>query len=118
MGSGSQYASEQLAVYGEVIIVSFNYRLGVLGFLSTQDEDNISPGNYGLWDGHLALRWTQDNIRHFGGNPNMVTIFGQSAGAALTSHHLISPHSNRFFQRAKSQSGSSMGLLLLFYETC
>jgi carboxylesterase type B len=61
------------------------------GFLTT--EDSVAPGNYGLYDQNLALRWVYFNIRNFGGNPDSVTIFGQSAGAASSSLHIISPKS-------------------------
>lgn len=59
------------------------------GFLSTEDE--YSPGNYGLLDQTMALRWVRDNIANFGGDPNKVTIFGNSAGSASVNLHLISP---------------------------
>nr|CAI5853296.1 unnamed protein product [Callosobruchus analis] len=72
-----------------VIIVTFNYRLGVLGFLCTNDD--ASPGNYGLKDQVMALQWVQDNIENFGGNKDKVTIFGQSAGAASVHYHMLSP---------------------------
>lgn len=63
-----------------VILVTFNYRLGVLGFLNTGTEE--APGNAGLKDQILALRWVRDNIKAFGGDPENITIAGQSAGAA------------------------------------
>ncbi|KAK4008458.1 hypothetical protein OUZ56_013598 [Daphnia magna] len=89
-----------------VVLVSINYRLGPLGFLSTEDSE--APGNYGLLDQSMALRWIRDNIRYFGGNPDSVTIFGCSAGAASVHYHLLSPHSKGLFHRAIAQSGSSL----------
>ena len=64
-------------------------RLGPLGFLST--EDKIVPGNNGLKDQSQAIRWVQENIVKFGGDPNRITIFGQSAGSASVHYHMISP---------------------------
>ncbi|KAK3877476.1 hypothetical protein Pcinc_017803 [Petrolisthes cinctipes] len=65
------------------------YRLGTLGFLSTEDE--VLPGNLGLKDQTLALQWVQENIREFGGDPSKVTIFGQSAGAGAVHFQLLAP---------------------------
>nr|CAH0110476.1 unnamed protein product [Daphnia galeata] len=89
-----------------VVLVTINYRLGPLGFLSTEDSE--APGNYGLLDQAMALRWIRDNIRYFGGNPDLVTIFGCSAGAASVHYHILSPHSKGLFHRAIAQSGSSL----------
>ncbi|KAK7072928.1 Carboxylesterase 5A [Halocaridina rubra] len=75
----------------DIILVVIQYRLGFLGFLST--EDSIIPGNYGLKDQIAALQWVQKNIKHFGGNPKKVTIFGESAGAASVHYHMFSPKS-------------------------
>lgn len=71
-----------------VIFVSFNYRLGPFGFLSTEDLE--CPGNMGLKDQVLALTWVRNNIKYFGGDPNRVTIFGVSAGSASISYILQS----------------------------
>ncbi|KAI7815370.1 carboxylesterase [Rhyzopertha dominica] len=87
-----------------MVVVTFNYRLGMFGFLSTGDMN--SPGNYGLKDQVAALRWVQTNIRQFGGNPGLVTIFGQSAGAASVQYHMLSPMSVGLFHRAIAESGS------------
>ncbi|XP_004677919.1 PREDICTED: bile salt-activated lipase [Condylura cristata] len=77
------YDGEELATRGNVIVVTFNYRVGPLGFLSTGDAN--LPGNYGLWDQHMAIAWVKRNIAAFGGDPNSITIFGESAGGASVS---------------------------------
>nr|CAH7767200.1 unnamed protein product [Callosobruchus chinensis] len=89
----------------------FNYRLGVFGFIST--EDLVVPGNNGLKDQLLALKWVQKNIHLFGGNPEAVTLFGQSAGAASTSYHIQSPSAKGLFKAAIMDSGSSLCLWAL-----
>ncbi|XP_069696446.1 esterase E4-like [Periplaneta americana] len=90
----------------DVLLVSINYRLGPMGFLST--EDAACPGNNGLKDQTAALRWVQDNIAAFGGDPNRVTIIGQSAGASCVHFHMISPMSKGLFHRAISMSGTAL----------
>ncbi|XP_069953421.1 juvenile hormone esterase [Cherax quadricarinatus] len=90
----------------DMILVVMQYRLGVLGFLST--EDDTIPGNFGLLDQVLALQWVQRNIHHFGGDPQKVTIFGESAGAASVSYHLLSSKSRGLYSRAIMQSGSAL----------
>ncbi|XP_063791638.1 bile salt-activated lipase-like [Pseudophryne corroboree] len=97
------YDGEELALRGNVIVVTFNYRLGPLGFLSTGDAN--LPGNYGLWDQHMAIAWVKRNIAAFGGNPDNITIFGESAGAASVSLQTLSPYNVGVFKRAISQSG-------------
>lgn len=72
-----------------MILVLMAYRLGALGFLSTGDEH--SPGNFGLKDQTMALKWVRDNIREFGGDINSITIFGSSAGGASVHMHMMSP---------------------------
>ncbi|KAH8348144.1 hypothetical protein KR084_004841 [Drosophila pseudotakahashii] len=90
---------------GEVILVTMAYRLGPFGFLST--EDAVMPGNFGLKDQNLALRWVQRNIRSFGGDPQRVTLFGQSAGGVAAHMHLLSPRSQGLFHRVISMSGTA-----------
>lgn len=87
-----------------VILVLVQYRLGILGFLST--EDSVMPGNFGLKDQTLALRWVQRNIHHFAGDPDRVTLFGESAGGASVHYHLLSPHSRDLYARAIMMSGT------------
>ncbi|XP_012224498.2 esterase E4-like [Linepithema humile] len=87
-----------------VVLVTVNYRLGPLGFLSTEDLE--CPGNLGLKDQQQALRWVQENIAYFNGDPTSVTIFGQSAGSASVHYHMVSPLSKGLFHRAITQSGT------------
>uniref|UniRef100_A0A8W8J4H2 Carboxylic ester hydrolase n=1 Tax=Magallana gigas TaxID=29159 RepID=A0A8W8J4H2_MAGGI len=102
-GGASQYKPQKIVVGGGVIVVTINYRLGLLGFLTLHDP--LVPGNYGLWDQIQALRWIQDNIAAFGGNPKSVTIFGESAGGMSVSLQTLIPSNEGLFQRAISQSG-------------
>ena len=93
-----------------VVVVSFNYRLGVFGFLSHPDLTKESPhnasGNYGLMDQVAALQWVRKNISEFGGDPNKVTIFGESAGSFAVSGLMASPLAQGLFQRAIGESGA------------
>ncbi|XP_052867374.1 juvenile hormone esterase [Anopheles cruzii] len=103
-GSGNAflYGPDYLVPNG-VVLVTFNYRLGPLGFLSVGRD---APGNAGLKDQVLALRWVQDNIAAFGGNPNDVTIFGQSAGSVSVQLLTLAPIAKGLFHKAIAQSGS------------
>ncbi|XP_076845004.1 bile salt-activated lipase-like [Brachyhypopomus gauderio] len=100
------YSGEEIADRGDVIVVTVNYRVGTLGFLSTGDSD--LPGNYGLWDQHAAIAWVHRNIKSFGGDPEKITIFGESAGAASVSFQMLSPHNKGLIRRAISQSGVAL----------
>jgi para-nitrobenzyl esterase len=106
------YDGEGLAKKG-VVMVTFNYRLGVLGFFShpelTKESDHNASGNQGLLDGVAALQWIHDNIAAFGGDPSNVTIAGQSAGAAAVHNLVASPIAKGLFHRAIAESGSSLG---------
>ncbi|MGZ5860932.1 MAG: carboxylesterase/lipase family protein [Croceibacterium sp.] len=103
----------RLATKG-VIIVSLNYRVGPYGFLSTPELTAASPhhasGNQALSDSIAALKWVKANIAAFGGDPNNVTIFGQSAGACITAALVGSPVASGLFQKAISESGAWAGL--------
>ncbi|XP_078662203.1 cholinesterase 1-like [Branchiostoma floridae x Branchiostoma belcheri] len=107
VGSATKWglAGQFLAATEHLLVVSMNYRLGALGFLALGTDD--APGNMGLLDQQLALQWVQDNIERFGGNPDRVTIFGTSAGAASVHFHLLSPSSSGLHQRAILQSGAA-----------
>ncbi|XP_023311607.1 venom carboxylesterase-6-like [Anoplophora glabripennis] len=104
---GSGHADLNTFLNKEVVLVSFNYRLGILGFLST--EDDVIPGNNGMKDQVLALKWVRDNIASFGGNPQSVTIEGVSAGAGSVHLHYFSPLSKGLFIRGMSHSGTALG---------
>nr|QIK02113.1 carboxylesterase 14 [Holotrichia parallela] len=112
-GGGFKFGQTNQSIYGpdyllehDVVVVSFNYRVGVFGFLSTGDM--ASPGNYGLKDQIEALRWIRRNIKDFGGDPNSVTLFGESAGAASISYIMLAPKAKGLFHRAMSFSGSAL----------
>ena len=98
------YDGAKLAATENVIVVSINYRLGPLGFLYTASPD--APGNQGLMDQVLALKWVHENVASFGGSQETVTIFGESAGAVSVGFHLMSPLSMNYFSRAIMQSAS------------
>ena len=105
-GSGeSDFYGPDYLMDENVVLVTFNYRLGPFGFFTT--EDAAAPGNYGLHDQVLALEWVQANIAAFGGDPDAVTIFGESAGGASVGLQVLSPRSRGLFARAISQSGAS-----------
>uniref|UniRef100_UPI00398F2A39 bile salt-activated lipase n=1 Tax=Pristiophorus japonicus TaxID=55135 RepID=UPI00398F2A39 len=97
------YDGLEIASRGKVIVVTFNYRVGPLGFLSTGDAN--APGNQGMWDQHMAISWVKRNIAAFGGDPNRITLFGESAGAASVSIQTLSPYNKGLIKRAISQSG-------------
>nr|XP_023411263.1 neuroligin-1 isoform X1 [Loxodonta africana] len=114
-GTGNLYDGSVLASYGNVIVITVNYRLGVLGFLSTGDQ--AAKGNYGLLDLIQALRWTSENIGFFGGDPLRITVFGSGAGGSCVNLLTLSHYSegNRWsnstkglFQRAIAQSGTAL----------
>ncbi len=94
----------------DIILVTLNYRLGIFGFLTAGNEE--MPGNLGLWDQLGALKWVQKNIKAFDGNPEKVTIFGESAGGWSVSYQMASKQSKNLYSAAIVQSGPlDMGLL-------
>lgn len=109
-GAGSAYDGKNLVVKGNVVLVTFNYRLGIFGFLAHLALDQESPsslsGNFGFADQQAVLRWTQRNIAGFGGDPQNVTLFGEEAGAVSICAHLAAPESAGLFRRAILQSGA------------
>ncbi|KAL2093078.1 hypothetical protein ACEWY4_010390 [Coilia grayii] len=104
-GAASQYDGSVLAAHENMVVVIVQYRLGILGFFSTGDEH--AQGNWGLLDQLAALQWVQENIENFGGDPNSVTIAGESAGGISTSFLVLSPLSKGLFHRAIFQSGTA-----------
>lgn len=110
-GSGSQamYDGEALAKKG-AIVVTFNYRLGPLGFFSypelTTESDRRAAGNFGVMDSIAALQWVQKNIAAFGGDPKNVTIFGESAGAGMVANLMAMPQTKGLFERAIGESSA------------
>ncbi|CAG7645706.1 unnamed protein product [Allacma fusca] len=121
-GSGKDYGPKYL-MDECIVYVSINYRLGALErhylcivqcFLTT--DDGVIPGNLGLKDTLLALKWTRENIEHFRGDPDSITINGISAGGASVSHFLASPAAKGLFHRAIAQSGSSLNDWAVVYD--
>jgi len=106
--TGSGMIDPQRIVADGVIVVSVYYRLGFLGFFAHPaiDAEEHLRGNYGLMDQQLALQWVQKNIAAFGGDPNKVTIFGESAGGQSVYAHLASPTAAQLFRGAIAESGS------------
>ncbi|XP_077980070.1 fatty acyl-CoA hydrolase precursor, medium chain-like [Glandiceps talaboti] len=100
------YSGEVLVDKQEVVLVNFNYRLGSLGYLSTEDES--AYGNWGMWDQVAAMKWVKENIALFNGDPDSITIFGQSAGATSTGLQMLSPHTEGLFHKAICMSGSPL----------
>ena len=110
-GSGATpiYDGQHLARRGDVVVVTINYRLGALGFLYNQalsEGEATNSGNYGMRDQIAALQWVRDHIAQFGGDPNNVTIFGESAGGMSVGVLLGAPEAEGLFQRAIPQSGA------------
>ncbi|XP_047384227.1 liver carboxylesterase 1-like isoform X2 [Sciurus carolinensis] len=111
VGGASTYDGLALSAHENVVVVTIQYRLGIWGFFSTGDEH--SQGNWGHLDQVAALRWVQDNIANFGGNPNSVTIFGESAGGQSVSALVLSPLAQNLFHRAISQSAVVLSAALV-----
>ncbi|XP_077144900.1 fatty acyl-CoA hydrolase precursor, medium chain-like [Ranitomeya variabilis] len=104
-GLAGLFDGSALSAYENVVVVSIQYRLGILGFFSSGDKRLC--GNYGFLDQVAALQWVQENIAAFGGDPSSVTIFGESAGGISVSALVLSPLSKGLFHRAISESGTA-----------
>jgi len=106
-GAGIDYDPQRLVDQNQIVVVTINYRLGALGFLAlpATAQSAALSGNYGLMDQQEALSWVRKNIATFGGNPNRVTIQGQSAGGGSVCAHLASPPAAGLFSQAVIQSG-------------
>jgi para-nitrobenzyl esterase len=108
-GSEARYDGTNMAEKG-IITVTVNYRLGIFGFVAhpllSAEADSKASGNYGLYDQQAALTWVQNNIAAFGGDPNNITIAGESAGAISVTAHMLAEDSIPLFQKAIVESGS------------
>jgi para-nitrobenzyl esterase len=112
-GSSSLYDGQPLSEKGPVVVVTMNYRLGALGFLALPQLDSqrsgAPSGSDGIRDQQLALKWVKDNVAIFHGDPNNVTVFGESAGSISTCIHVVSPGSQGLANRYIMESGSCVG---------
>ncbi|CAN7980062.1 unnamed protein product [Ixodes pacificus] len=118
-GGGFQFGDSGLRVYDgrnfaaltDAVFVTLNYRLNIFGFLSA--DSPALPGNMGLWDQLMAFKWVKKNIGYFGGNPDDITLSGQSAGAIAAGLHSISPLSKGLFNRLIIASGTPLTMILM-----
>jgi para-nitrobenzyl esterase len=117
-GSSALYPLTSMAIAGDVVVVSFNYRLGVFGFMAHPAFNPGSNGNYALEDQRQLLRWVKQNISAFGGDPDNVTIAGESAGAASVCMHILAPlETTGLFQKAIIQSAGCVQHLRTVQES-
>lgn len=106
-GSSALFAySPDYIMMSDVVLVTFNYRTGPLGFLSLKDKSLNVPGNGGMKDQQLAMQFVKDNIHNFGGDPNNITLFGHSSGSTCVSLHCVAESSRGLFHKAIAMSGS------------
>ena len=111
IGDATEFTDPEFLLEEGVVFVAIQYRLGLLGFLSVENSTELT-GNFGLKDQQEAMRWVQQNIAAFGGDPSKVTLFGESAGAISVHQHVLSPTSRGLFRAGILQSGTA----LMFYE--
>ena len=113
-GVSTYFSSDVLASFGQVIVVTINYRLAHMGFLRTNEIFE----NFGLWDQHLAFQWVKQNIAAFGGDNNLITIFGESAGSESVVYQVLYPGNKGLFRRAIAESiGINSGRAFITNET-
>jgi para-nitrobenzyl esterase len=107
-GESNDYDGSKLARQGHTVVVTFNYRMNLMGWLAhpALDHEGHLFANYGTLDNQFALKWVQRNIEKFGGNPDNVTVFGQSAGARNSATEVLSPLARGLFQHAIFESGA------------
>ncbi|KAL8575251.1 hypothetical protein ACOMHN_001797 [Nucella lapillus] len=108
-GEGRVLPAETLAAYGNIIAVTFNFRLGALGFLTTYDKE--ASGNWGLWDQRLALQWVKENVVHFHGDPENITLAGTTSGAFCVTYHALHAPQVELFHRIIVESGTATSTL-------
>lgn len=105
-GASNLFPGHIMAAFYKTVVVTINYRLGALGFLSTGDVN--SPGNYGILDQAMALRWVYDNIEFFNGDRHLITLFGPGAGAGSAGLLMLAPETRNLVSKVIAQSGSAM----------
>lgn len=105
-GASNVYPGHIMAAFYDVVIVTINYRLGALGFLSTADEN--SPGNYGILDQAMAIKWVYENVEYFNGDRKSITLFGPGSGAASAGLLMVAPMTRNIVTKVIAQSGSAL----------
>src|SRR5271166_584021 len=112
-GETPGYDGSKLASDGKTVVVTIEYRLNLMGWLAhpALDDEGHLFGNYGILDQQLVLKWVKRNIREFGGDPNNVTLGGQSAGAVDTEYNMVSPLASGLFHRGICESSCGLGTL-------
>ncbi|XP_056646236.1 neuroligin-like protein glit-1 isoform X1 [Diorhabda sublineata] len=113
-GASNTFPGHILATFYKVVVVTINYRLGALGFLSTGDVN--SPGNYGILDQAMALRWIYDNAGSFNGDRNSITLFGPGAGAASAGLLMVAPQTRHIVTQVIAQSGSAVADWAMIFD--
>lgn len=106
--NGIQLHGPDYLITEDIVLVTINYRLGMLGFLILEDLDLEVPGNAGLKDQALALKWIKNNIENFGGDSNNITVFGVSAGSVSAHYQVLSPVTKGLFHKAIASSGVTL----------